>query len=89
MPTLTITTDDGDTTTYSGTGAGIRAEILMELANTREDAFTDAQRRVAESSVQAAVDWDDTVRDYLLSVPTLEDLGHFLGGPDSIVTITD
>lgn len=100
MTTLTITTTDGDTTTYTGTGAGIRAEALVDLVTVEEGvttyALTDDQKQTVESYVeaeglesQAAADWDDSVRDYVISVPSLEDLGTFLGGPGSTVTITD
>lgn len=100
MTTLTITDADGSATTYSGDGAGIRAEALVDLVSADQGEthydLTETQRRAVESYVaseglesQAAVAWDDMVRDFVLSVPTLEDLGVFLGGPDSTVTITD
>lgn len=99
MITLTITTADGDTTTYTGTGAGIRAEALVDLVTVEEGVttydLTDDQKQTVEAYVeaeglqeQAAVAWDDTVQHYI-STLSLEDLGHFLGGPGSTVTITD
>lgn len=100
MNTLTITTTDGDTTTYSGTGAGIRVEALVDLVSADQGEthydLTDDQKQAVEAYVeaeglqeQAAVAWDDAVRDFVISIPALEDLGHFLGGPGSTVTITD
>jgi hypothetical protein len=100
MTTLTITTADGSTTTYSGDGAGIRAEALVDLVSADQGEthydLTDDQKQAVESYVeaegpqeQAAVAWDDMVRDFVISVPALEDLGAFLGGPGSAVTITD
>lgn len=99
MTTLTITDTDGTITTYSGDGAGIRAEALVDLVSADGEThydLTDEQRRAVESYVasrglqeQAAVAWDDMVRDFVISTPSLEDLGTFLGGPDSTVTITD
>lgn len=100
MITLTITDADGSATTYRGDGAGIRAEALVDLVTVEEGVttydLTDDQKQVVESYVeveglqeQAAVAWDDMVRDYVISVPSLEDLGRFLGGAGSTVTITD
>ena len=100
MTTLTITNTDGSTTTYSGTGAGIRAEALVDLVSADQGVtaydLTESQRHEVEAYVasedlqeQAAVAWDDMVRDYVISAPALKDLGHFLGGPGSTVTITD
>lgn len=100
MTTLTITDADGSTTTYTGTGAGIRAEALVDLVTVEEGVttydLTDDQKQAVEAYVeseglepQVAVAWDDMVRDYVISTRTLEDLGHFLGGPGSTVTITD
>lgn len=99
MTTLTITDTDGTITTYTGTGAGIRAEALVDLVTVEEGVttydLTDEQRRAVEAYVeaeglqeQAAVAWNDTVQHYI-STLSLEDLGHFLGGPGSTVTITD
>lgn len=100
MTTLTITDADGSTTTYTGTGAGIRAEALVDLVTVEGGVttydLTDDQQRAVEAYVeaeglqeQAAVAWDDMVRDFVITAPTLEDLGTFLGGPGSTVTITD
>lgn len=100
MTTLTITDTAGSTTTYTGTGAGIRAEALVDLVTVEEGVttydLTDDQKQAVEAYVeseglepQVAVAWDDMVRDYVISAPALKDLGHFLGGPGSTVTITD
>lgn len=99
MITLTITDTDGTITTYSGDGAGIRAEALVDLVSADQGEthydLTETQRRAVEAYVeaeglqeQAAVDWDDMVQHYI-STLSLEDLGHFLGGAGSTVTITD
>ena len=100
MITLTITDTDGTITTYSGDGAGIRAEALVNLVSADQGEthydLTDDQKQAVEAYVeaeglqeQAAVAWDDMVRDFVITAPTLEDLGTFLGGPGSTVTITD
>ncbi|AGP30123.1 hypothetical protein [Corynebacterium terpenotabidum] len=100
MITLTITDADGSATTYRGDGAGIRVEALVDLVTVEEGVttydLTDDQKQAVESYVeagglqeQAAADWDDAVRDFVITTRTLEDLGRFLGGPGSTVTITD